>query len=59
MMMQGQNTGGASSLLNSLNVSTDHSTINIQLSIPEDQLEQLIKSNADDKAAKKRIAAHV
>jgi hypothetical protein len=59
MMMQGQNTGGAASLLNSLNVSTDHSTINIQVSIPEDQLEQLIKSTTDDKAAKKRIAAHV
>jgi hypothetical protein len=60
MMMQGQNQG-ATSILNSLNVSTDHSTINVQLSIPEDQLEELIKStkSSGDKAAKKRIAAHV
>jgi hypothetical protein len=61
MMMQGQNTG-ATSLLNSLNVTTDHSTINIQLSIPEDQLEQLIESTtkaAGEKAAKRHIAAHV
>jgi hypothetical protein len=61
MMMQGENTG-ATSLLNSLNVTTDHSIINIQLSIPEDQLEQLIQSATKpsaDKAAKKRVAAHV
>ena len=60
MMMQGQNTG-ATSILNSLNVTTDHSTINIQLSIPEDQLEQLIQSAkpSPDKVAKKHAAAHV
>ena len=60
MMVAGQNSSTAS-LLNSLNVSTDHSTINIKFSIPEDQLEQLIKSTTSDseKTAKKRIAAHV
>jgi hypothetical protein len=61
MMMQGQNTT-ATSMLNGLNVTTDHSTINIQLSIPEDQLEQLIQNATKpsaDKAAKKRVAAHV
>jgi hypothetical protein len=61
MMVQGQNNPGAASLLNSLNVTTDHSTINIQLSIPEDQLEQMIKSNksSNDKSAKKHVEAHV
>ena len=62
-MMQGQQgQGGApGALLNSLNVTTDHSTINLQLTIPEDQLEQLINSmkSSDTKATKKRVAAHV
>lgn len=62
MMMQGQGKdSGAASLLNSLNVTTDHSTINLKISIPEDQLEQLIKgvNVGADRAAKKNAAAHV
>jgi hypothetical protein len=58
MMVQGN---AQASLLNSLNVTTDHSTVKVQLSIPEDQLEQLIKSAKPDgeKAHKKPLAAHV
>jgi hypothetical protein len=41
-MMQGN---PEASLLKGLNVTTDHSTVRLQLSIPEDQLEQLIKGN--------------
>jgi hypothetical protein len=52
MMMQGN---AQASLLNGLAVSTDHSTIKIQLTIPEDQLEELIKGNT----AKKPLSAHV
>jgi hypothetical protein len=45
-------------LLKGLNVTTDHSTIKVQLSIPEDQLEQLLKSAplGGPKAAHKRVA---
>jgi hypothetical protein len=45
-------------LLKGLNVTTDHSTIKVQLSIPEDQLEQLMKSAplGGPKAAHKRVA---
>jgi hypothetical protein len=62
MQSQGQGQGdGPAALLNSLNVTTDHSTINLKLSNPEDQLEQLIKGMHDgaEKSAKKRVAAHV
>jgi hypothetical protein len=55
-MMQGN---PQAALLNGLNVTTDHSTVRLQLSIPEDQLEQLIKGASVDKAAKKPLAAHV
>jgi hypothetical protein len=59
-MVTGQNPGAAT-LLNSLNVTTDHSTINVKLSIPEDQLEQLIQSSkpSAEKSPRKRVAAHV
>jgi hypothetical protein len=60
MMVQGQ-SGNPSTILNSLNVTTDHSTINLKLTIPEDQLEQLIQTMkpSPEKAAKRRVAAHV
>jgi hypothetical protein len=48
------------SLLNALSVTTDHSTVRVSLTIPEDQLEQIIKSaKPDEKQAKKHLAAHV
>jgi hypothetical protein len=60
MMVEGQNTGAAS-LLNSLQVTTDHSRINVKLSIPEDQLEKLIQSTkpSHEKTHGKLGAAHV
>jgi hypothetical protein len=59
LMMMFQSNPQAS-LLNALNISTDHSTVKLSLTIPEDQLEQLIKSmNHNDKPAKKPLAAHV
>jgi hypothetical protein len=59
-MIAGQNAGAAS-ILNSLNVSTDHNTINLQLSIPEDLLEQMIQSakSGAEQAHKKHVEAHI
>jgi hypothetical protein len=58
MVMQGN---AQATLLNTLNIATDHSTVKVSLSIPEDQLEQIIKSAkpAEGKQHKKPLAAHV
>jgi hypothetical protein len=62
MMMQGnQQAPLVPEILNSLNVTTDHSTVRVSLSIPEDQLEQMIKSAqqarpAGEKHARKPVA---
>jgi hypothetical protein len=49
------------SLLQTLDVSTDHSTIKVKLSIPEDQLEELIKNAplAHPTKASKKVVARV
>jgi hypothetical protein len=53
-MFQGNLPAGLS---NALTVTTDHSTVKLQISIPEDQLEQLIQGMQT--AGKKPVAAHV
>jgi hypothetical protein len=59
MMAGNADSAPFATLLQTLAVSTDHSTIRVTLSIPEDQLEQLIKNAPlahPSKASKKAVA---
>jgi hypothetical protein len=59
MVMGNADSAPFAGLLKGLDVSTDHSTIRVKLWIPEDQLEQLIKSaplGSPAKSSKKAIA---
>jgi hypothetical protein len=61
MMAGNVDSAPFATLLQTLDVSTDHSTIRVKLSIPEDQLEQLIKNAplAHPAKASKKVVARV
>ncbi len=59
-MMQGSKDAAPfASILQSLNISTDHSVIKMSVSIPEDQIEQLIKGATEQNSGKKNTIVHM
>lgn len=59
MMQSDKSAAPFAGILQGINVTTDHSIIKISVSIPEDQIEQLIKGAQQEKTAKKAKAVHV